>query len=93
MRHYHPCISNPSKTTLFQGLTMSNYFEVEASLQEALGPLYKREHLIASFHVLQKAFGPNKDRINRRWRGMNSKSTREPTNLKLKLDKYQNEAL
>jgi hypothetical protein len=68
---------------------MSNYFEIEASLQNALQ--YKRQHLSASFRWLERQFHVKKDRIHRRWKGtQGSKSEGDPTNLKL--DKYQEKA-
>jgi hypothetical protein len=68
---------------------MSNYFEIEASLQNALQ--YKRQHPSASFRWLERQFHVKKDRIHRRWKGIQgSKSERDPTNLRL--DKYQEKA-
>jgi hypothetical protein len=61
---------------------MSNYFEVEASLQNALQ--YKRQHPFASFRWLERQFNVKKDRIYRCWKGIQgSKSERDLTNLKL----------
>ena len=47
---------------------MSNYFEIEASLQNALQ--YKRQHPSASFRWLERQFHVKKDRIYRRWKGI-----------------------
>ena len=69
---------------------MSDYFEVEARLQEALE--YKRQHPEASFRWLGRQFDVHKDRIHRRWKGtQKSRSARDPT--KPRLDVYQDKAL
>ena len=68
---------------------MSDYFKIEARLQEALQ--YKREHPESSFRWLNRQFRVHKDRIHRRWKGtQQSRFTRNPTTLKL--DKYQDKA-
>jgi hypothetical protein len=67
--------------------TMSDYFEVEARLQEALE--YKRQHPEASFRWLGRQFDVHKDRIHRRWKGtQKSRSARDP-NRKRKLDEIE----
>jgi hypothetical protein len=68
---------------------MSDYFEVEERVQAALA--YKTQHPKASFRFLARQFNASKDRIHRRWKGKDSKSTRSPTNLRL--DKEQDKAL
>jgi tryptophan 2,3-dioxygenase len=69
---------------------MSDYFEVEARLQEALE--YKRQHPQASFRWLEQQFDVHKDRLHRRWKStQKSRSARDPT--KPKLDAYQDKAL
>ena len=69
---------------------MSDYFEVEARLQEALQ--HKRQHPQSSFRWLGRQFNVHKDRIHRRWKGtQKSRSARDPTNLRL--DPYQDKAL
>ena len=68
---------------------MSDYFEVEARVQEALA--YKVQHSKVSFRFLARHFNASKDRIHRRWKGTNSMSTRAPT--RLKLDREQDKAL
>jgi hypothetical protein len=61
---------------------MSDYFEVEARLQEALR--YKRQHPQSLFRWLIRQFDVHKDRIHRRWKGIQtSRSARNPTNLRL----------
>ena len=50
------------------------------------------DHPTSSFRWLAQQFNVNKDRIHRRWTGLDeSKSTRDPANLKM--DKYQDKAL
>ena len=86
----YPAVSNPSlkrATPFFYSTcthnspllplhTMSDYFEVEARLQEALA--YKQENPNVSFRWLARQFRVHKDRIHRRWKGtQKSKSTRE----------------
>ena len=68
---------------------MSDYFEVEARIREALA--YKIEHPKASFRFLARHFNASKDRIHRRWKGKNSRSNRAPSHTKL--DKEQDKAL
>ena len=68
---------------------MSDYFEVEERLREALS--YKRAHPKASLRFLAGQFKVDKNRIHRRLKGQNSRSTRPPTNQKL--DKDQDLAL
>ena len=68
---------------------MSDYFEVEERLREALS--YKRVHWKASLRFLSRQFKVDKNRIHRRLKGQNSRSTRPPTNQKL--DKDQDLAL
>jgi hypothetical protein len=68
---------------------MSDYFKVKTRLQEALQ--YKRQYLESSFRWLRRQFNVYKDRIHRRWKGIQkSRSTRDLTNLRL--DTYQNKA-
>ena len=68
---------------------MSDYLEIEARLREALD--YKRQHPAASFRWLERQFRVRKDRLHRRWKGIqNSKSVRNPTNQKL--DAHQDKA-
>ena len=60
---------------------MSDYLEIEFRLREALD--YKRQHPAASFRWLERQFRVCKDRLHRRWKGIqNSKSERNPTNQK-----------
>src|SRR3954454_26203 len=68
---------------------MSDYFEVEARLQEALA--YKQSNPGSSLRFLSGQFKVSKDRIRRRLNGIGSKSQRPPTNQKL--DKHQDQAL
>ena len=68
---------------------MADYFETEARLREALE--YKRQHPSASFRWLDRQFQVNKDRIHRRWKGIQS-SRSECNSTNLKLDKYQEKA-
>lgn len=69
---------------------MSDYFEVERRVQDALQ--YKREHPEVSFRWLERQFNVKKDRLNRRWNGIQKpKSARDPINLKL--DQHQDKAL
>jgi hypothetical protein len=66
---------------------MSDYFEVESRLQEALE--YKRQHPQASFRWLGSQFNVHKGRLHRRWKGtQKSRSAHDPTNLT-----YQDKAL
>jgi hypothetical protein len=68
---------------------MSDYFEIEARLQEALE--YKRQHSQASFRWLGRQFNLHKDQLHRRWKGtQKSRSTRDPTNDRL--DVHQDKA-
>jgi hypothetical protein len=61
---------------------MSSYTTEEVALNEAIQ--YKKDHPNVSFRWLQKNFGPNKDRINRRWNKTHvSKSQRPAPNKKL----------
>jgi len=60
---------------------MSDYFEVEARVQEALA--YKIQYPKASFRFLARHFIVSKDRIHRRWKGRDLRSTRAPSHLKL----------
>ena len=68
---------------------MSDYFEVEERLREALS--YKRAHPKASLRFLAGQFKVDKNRIHRWLKGQNSRSTRPPTNQKF--DKDQDLAL
>jgi DDE superfamily endonuclease/Tc5 transposase DNA-binding domain len=68
---------------------MSDHFEAERRLHEAIR--HKRRYPEASFRWLADQFDLKKDRIHRRWKGIQqSKSARDPTNLKL--DRYQDKA-
>jgi Tc5 transposase DNA-binding domain len=68
---------------------MSDYLEAEERVQDAL--LYKQAHPSASLRFLSRSFNVPKDRIYRRLKGQDSRSTRPPTNQKL--DKDQDLAL
>ena len=68
---------------------MSDYFEVESRLREAL--VFKRQHPTASFRWLGRQFNVHKDRLHRCWKGTrNSRSSRNSTDLKL--DAHQEKA-
>ena len=68
---------------------MSDYFEIEERLQEALS--YKRAHPKASLQFLSRQFKVDKNRIHRWLKDQNSCSTCSSTNQKL--DKDQDLAL
>ena len=68
---------------------MSDYFEAEARVQEAIE--YKYAHPISSLRFLSQQFRVSKDRIQQRLKGRNSRSTRSSINQKL--DKNQDQAL
>src|SRR4051812_31941423 len=57
------------------------YLEREKRVQEAVE--FKRQYLKSSFKWLAKQFNCDKDAINRRFKGKDSKLTRRPTNTKL----------
>ena len=68
---------------------MSDYFEVEERLQEALS--YKHAHLKASLWFLSRQFKMDKNHIHCQLKGQNSCSTHSSINQKL--DKDQDLAL
>ena len=68
---------------------MSDYFEVEERLREALS--YKRAHPKASLQFLAGQFKVNKNRIHHQLKDQNSHSTHFSINQKL--DKDQDLAL
>ena len=53
--------------------------------------MYKIHNPKASFRSLARQFNGSKDRIHRRWKGKDSRSTRAPSHLML--DKEQDKAL
>ena len=68
---------------------MSDYFEIEERLQEALS--YKHAHLKASLQFLSRQFKMDKNRIHCQLKDQNSRNTSPSTNQKL--DKDQDLAL
>ena len=62
---------------------MSDYFEIEERLQEALS--YKRAHPKASLQFLSRQFKVDKNHIHRQLKGQNSRSIRPPTGVEVRM--------